>query len=107
MDNSPSSRTYRQRKHTPTDLDKQIDWIAIAPDVAVRLKGEPRTKSDTEWQWGNKGQTIRTRCPDMIAYRTRHVKEKTGNLRTSVTNKEGNYNGKKKERQCCEGVDRY
>ena len=55
MDNSPSSRTYRQRKHTPTDLDNQIDWIAIAPDVAVRLKGEPRTKSEKEWRWGNKG----------------------------------------------------
>ena len=38
-----------------TDLDKQIDWIAIAPDVAVRLKGEPRTKSEKEWRWGSKG----------------------------------------------------
>ena len=41
--------------HKPTQLDNQIDWIAIAPDVAVRLKGEPRTKSDTEWRWGKKG----------------------------------------------------
>ena len=38
-----------------TDLDKQIDWIAIAPEVAVRLKGEPRTKSEKEWRWGSKG----------------------------------------------------
>ena len=33
----------------------QIDWNAIAPEVAVRLKGEPRTKSDKEWRWGTKG----------------------------------------------------
>ena len=39
----------------PTQLDKQIDWNAIAPDVALRLKGEPRTKSDKEWRWGSKG----------------------------------------------------
>ena len=38
-----------------TEYDNQIDWGAIAPDVALRLKGEPRTKSHTEWRWGNKG----------------------------------------------------
>lgn len=41
--------------HKPTQLDKQIDWNAIASDVALRLKGEPRTKSDKEWRWGTKG----------------------------------------------------
>ena len=55
MENSASKRTAHRRKHTPTDLDKQIDWNTIAPEVAVRLKGEPRTKSDKEWRWGNKG----------------------------------------------------
>ena len=38
-----------------TEYNNQIDWGAIAPDVALRLKGEPRTKSHTEWRWGNKG----------------------------------------------------
>ena len=55
MDKSASNRTYRQRNHTPAQLDKQIDWTAIAPEVAVRLKGEPRTKTDKEWRWGSKG----------------------------------------------------
>ena len=41
--------------YKPTEYDNQIDWNAIAPDVALRLKGEPRTKSHTEWRWGNKG----------------------------------------------------
>ena len=41
--------------HKRTDYDNQLDWNAIAPEVALRLKGEPRTKSHTEWRWGNKG----------------------------------------------------
>ena len=36
-------------------LDKTIDWGAIAADVVLRLKGEPRSKSHTEWRWGNRG----------------------------------------------------
>ena len=38
-----------------TEYDNQLDWGAIAPEVALRLKGEPRIKSRTEWRWGNKG----------------------------------------------------
>ena len=38
-----------------SQLDTQLDWNSIAPEVALRLKGEPRTKSNTEWRWGNKG----------------------------------------------------
>ena len=38
-----------------TEYDTQLDWTSIAPEVALRLKGEPRSKSHTEWRWGNKG----------------------------------------------------
>ena len=31
------------------------DWKTIAPQIAVSLKGEPKTKTPTEWRWGNKG----------------------------------------------------
>ena len=36
-------------------LEQPIDWGAIAAEVVLQLKGEPRTKSPTEWRWGNKG----------------------------------------------------
>ena len=38
-----------------TAYDNLPDWTSIAPEVALRLKGEPRSKSHTEWRWGNKG----------------------------------------------------
>ena len=41
--------------HNRTEYNNQIDWGAIAPEVALRLKGEPKSKSHTEWRWGNKG----------------------------------------------------
>lgn len=55
MDKSTSNRSHHQRNHSSPHLDNQIDWNAIAPEVAVCLKGEPRTKSDKEWRWGTKG----------------------------------------------------
>ena len=45
----------RRRERRLSQLDTQPDWTAIAPEVALRLKGEPRTKSHTEWRWGSKG----------------------------------------------------
>ena len=45
----------RRRERWLSQLDTQLDWNAIAPEVALRLKGEPRTKSHTEWRWGSKG----------------------------------------------------
>ncbi|MDE0184115.1 MAG: hypothetical protein OXP71_01525 [Candidatus Poribacteria bacterium] len=55
MENPAKNRTHHPRNHSPPQPEKQIDWNAIAPNVAVRLKGEPRTKSDKEWRWGTKG----------------------------------------------------
>ena len=55
MDKSTSNRTYHPLNHSAPQLDNQVDWNAIAPEVALRLKGEPRTKSDKEWRWGTKG----------------------------------------------------
>jgi len=35
-----------------------IDWVRIAPDVALKLLGEPKTKKPTEWRYGNKGSLV-------------------------------------------------
>ena len=43
------------QRNKRAQLDSQLDWNTIAPDVALRLKGEPRSKYATEWRWGNKG----------------------------------------------------
>ena len=55
MGKSATNVTQRYRKLGRTECDNQLNWNAIAPDVALRLKGEPRTKSPTEWRWGSKG----------------------------------------------------
>ena len=36
----------------------KIDWVRIAPDVALKLLGEPKTKKPTEWRYGNKGSLV-------------------------------------------------
>ena len=53
MEKSATNVTQRSRKLGRTDYDNQLDWNAIAPDVVLRLKGEPKSKSHTEWRWGN------------------------------------------------------
>ena len=32
-----------------------VDWVAMAPVVACRLKGEPDLKTKREWRWGEGG----------------------------------------------------
>ena len=37
-------------------LDRhEIDWPALAPEIATALWGEPKTRTRNEWRWGNKG----------------------------------------------------
>ena len=50
-----SATNVNQRYRKPTKHDNLPDWTSIAPAVALRLKGEPRSKSHIEWRWGNKG----------------------------------------------------
>ena len=38
-----------------TNHRKSIDWQSIAPAVAERLLGAPKTRGQREWRWGNKG----------------------------------------------------
>ena len=56
VEKSATNVTQRSRKLGRTGHDNQIDWGTIAPEVALRLKGEPKSKSHTEWRWGNKGK---------------------------------------------------
>lgn len=32
-----------------------MDWQSIAPAVAERLLGAPKTRGQREWRWGNRG----------------------------------------------------
>ena len=32
-----------------------MDWQSIAPAVAERLLGDPKTRGQREWRWVNKG----------------------------------------------------
>ena len=37
----------------------QVDWQAIAPEIALQLLGEPNfCKKATEWRWGNHGSMV-------------------------------------------------
>ena len=33
----------------------RVDWKAMAPEIAIALKGEPNSRTTKEWRWGNKG----------------------------------------------------
>ena len=37
---------------------QQIDWQRIAPEVALQLLGEPRTKRSHEWRYGTHGSLV-------------------------------------------------
>ncbi len=36
----------------------QDKWVNVAPQIALEVLGEPKTKTDTEWRWGNKGSFV-------------------------------------------------
>ena len=33
----------------------QDKWVNVAPQIALEVLGEPKTKTDKEWRWGSKG----------------------------------------------------
>ncbi len=35
-----------------------LDWKNIAPDILLKLKGEPKSKSKNEWRYGSKGSFV-------------------------------------------------
>ena len=35
-----------------------LDWKHIAPDIVLKLKGEPKSKTSEEWRYGSKGSFV-------------------------------------------------
>tara|TARA_Y100000004_G_scaffold180259_1_gene224689 strand:- start:409 stop:2298 length:1890 start_codon:yes stop_codon:yes gene_type:complete len=35
-----------------------IDWVKLAPEIALELLGEPKVKKSDEWRYGNKGSLV-------------------------------------------------
>ncbi len=36
----------------------QDKWVNVAPQIALEVLGEPKTKTDKEWRWGSKGSFV-------------------------------------------------
>lgn len=63
-----------------------VDWTAIAQEVAIALKGEPNSRSPKEWRWGNRGSF----CLDVEAGTFFDFEDQTGgNVVTLVMHCEG------------------
>ena len=39
----------------PSSTISDADWTVLAPEVCVRLLGEPSSRSSREWRWGRRG----------------------------------------------------